>query len=144
MTGLRGFFFAVTVIACAPGARAVADPPSPSPSTYEAVFKPLLRSERDYADLGPAGPFYPQAAISREHGRATARPGEAVLECRTRRSGELSGCKVILSRPLEEFGLAARALASQRRIGVSSELPEGQIVRVHVPFDPSTPAQIAP
>jgi hypothetical protein len=127
------------------GTSALAQPAaSPSPPTYEATFKPLPRSEREFAALGPVGPFYPQAAISQEGGRVKVIAGEALLECQIARSGDLDRCKVISATPLTQFGYAAKAMASQRRIAVSRGPSEGQIVRVHVPFEIGTPAQVAP
>lgn len=42
---------------------ALGETPEPQQlKTFQAEFRPLKKSERSYAKLGPAGPFYPQRA----------------------------------------------------------------------------------
>lgn len=104
----------------------------------EAQFKPLARAERSFAPLGPAGPFYPQAAAM---GRQS---GEASLECLTGKDGALTRCKILSEAPRGfSFGAAAKVMADRKRIFVQAA-PPGQTVRVRVPFAIGAPAQMEP
>jgi hypothetical protein len=108
-----------------------------APATMDAVFAPLKRSEARWAALGPAGPFYPVAG--------QVQPGEAVLECRMKPEGRLSGCRVISETPRgKNFGVAAQVMARRGHIRAPAFTPEGSDVRVRVPFQPGAPVEIAP
>jgi len=145
MTLQQYTYLAVTLVVIGFGNGALAQPTaSPSGAMFEATFKPLLRSESGYAALGPAGPFYPRSAISRNGKDVNVLRGDAVLECKSTRSGELNDCKIVSANPLKEFGLAAKVMAARRRLSVAGGPVDGQVVQVHVPFDPGTTAQVAP
>jgi len=139
---LRGVLL-VSLGLCGP-AFGQPDTTTEGPTTYDAIFKPLLHSEARYAVLGPVGPFYPEVAITYTHAGASVRTGEAILECQIKGSGQLDRCKVLSSNPMPVFGVAAQRMAAMRRIIVSGGPPDGQRVRVRVPFDPATKAQVVP
>src|SRR4051812_162263 len=104
-------WIALAMLASEPAAVA---PLGVEPPVYEAEFAPLRRSERQYAGLGPAGPFYPEAA-------ARARKnGEAVLQCVAIDGGALKQCRVMSDTPRDlNFGVAARVMSERKRISVS-------------------------
>jgi hypothetical protein len=104
---------------------------------YDAVFKPLRGYEAAYADLGAAGPYYPDRA-ARE-----GRWGGAIIDCRVRAGGELADCRTTLENPRGlGFADAALLMASRGRITVTPDAPVGQIVRVRVMFDPRVKAKV--
>jgi hypothetical protein len=110
-----------------------------SPTVVEVTFAPLKRSEARYAKLGPAGPYYPQAA-------ASARvDGEAILDCEVKEGGVLAKCRMISQTPKNsEFAPAARIMAERGHILAVASAPVGQRVLVRVPFVRRAPAAIAP
>jgi hypothetical protein len=113
--------------------------------TYEVAFVPLPSSERRYAALGPVGPFYPQNAVRQKGGGVGVTTGEAILECHTGAAGGLDHCKIISEAPTGfDFGVAARVMADRRRIIVENGPPEGEAIRVRVPFTPDVRAKVAP
>jgi hypothetical protein len=110
------------------------------PPIYEAAFRPLRRSERMYAPLGPVGPYYPQVAVDRR------KSGDAVLSCQVGESGTLKKCKPVSDNPVNlNFALAARAMANQNRIFVADQaLVEGETILVRVPFVLGAPVTVEP
>jgi len=107
------------------------------PLIEEVRFAPLLKLERVYTGLGPVGPFFPVAAVD------ARKNGEAVIECRTGRSGELKRCKVIAETPARyDFGAAAVVMAERKRIFAAGDHAPGELVRVRVPFRLGVPAAV--
>lgn len=104
---------------------------------YEAVFKPLKRSEAQYAYLGPVGPYYPERAS------ADGIRGGAVIDCRVQEGGKLAECKAAAEKPAG-YGFPDAALIMARRglITVGPEAPLGEIVHVRVMFDPKMKAEV--
>lgn len=119
---------------------AAGDASDPAPrvceaTVVEATFAPLLRSERSAARFGPAGPFYPQAAGSRN--------GEALLQCEIGAGGALKDCKVLSERPERaNFGVAARIMSERRRIRAHVPDAVGACRVVRVPFVRGAPVEI--
>ena len=105
---------------------------------YDAAFRPLTKSERSYAELGPVGPYYPQAA-------ANARmSGEATLNCRVAAGGALRKCKPVTEIPKNSnFAVAARIMADRKRIFVTGA-PPGETILVRVPFVFGAKATVGP
>ena len=123
---------AMLAFALAQGAEAAAPP------VYEAVFRPLRKSERSYARLGPVGPFYPQVAAD------AGRSGEATMSCRVAAGGALEACRPVAEGPLRfNFGVAARVMADRKRIVVDGA-SVGETVLVRVPFVLGAPASAEP
>lgn len=52
----------LTLMLMAAGLGQAVGAPSEQMPAYEASFRPLRKSERNYQKLGPAGPFYPERA----------------------------------------------------------------------------------
>lgn len=120
---------------------ALASAAEPSPQqqqTFEAEFRPLRKSERSYAGLGPAGPYYPQRASDE---RAS---GYGLISCRVAADGELERCKLVGETPWNSnFAPAARRLAERKRIFVKGATP-GETILVRVPFVLGAPATVEP
>ena len=104
---------------------------------YDAKFKPLKRSEAEYAKLGPVGPCYPDRAA-----RQGVRGG-AVIGCRVESGGVLTDCRAMAEKPAD-FGFSQAALVMARRgvITVGTDAPVGEIVHVRVMFDTTAKAAI--
>lgn len=106
---------------------------------YDAVFRPLKKSERSYARLGPVGPYYPQVAVN------ARRSGEATLSCRVAAGGELEKCKPVAESPVKSnFAIAARIMADRKRIFVTGAPLVGETILVRVPFVLGAPATVEP
>lgn len=106
--------------------------------TFQAEFRPLKRSERSYAKLGPAGPFYPQRAFD---ARAS---GHGLIRCQVSDRGNLAKCRIVDERPWNSnFAPAARIMAERKRIFVTGADP-GETILVQVPFVLGAPAVIEP
>jgi hypothetical protein len=106
---------------------------------YEAVFRPLKKSERSYARLGPAGPYYPERAFNARTN------GQAILRCRVAAAGELQNCKPVSEAPADsQFAIAARIMADRKRITVAGVAAAGETILVRVPFVLSAPAEMEP
>lgn len=120
-------------------AFALAQAPEPADETiHAAVFAPLAKAEQRFARLGPAGAFYPDAAVRKR------RNGKAVLRCVAGPAGRLDRCEVVSeSPPRLHFGAAARVLAERGRITVA-DAPAGAVVFVGVPFTIGAPAEVQP
>ena len=115
------------------------DGPNTATVTYEVNFAPLKRAERDYADMGPAGPFYPAGASDNR------KSGEAYLRCVAKTAGILEQCRVISENPSGfAFGEAAQVMANRHRITAAGSPPPGETIRVRVPFDLHARAKIEP
>ncbi len=100
-----------------------------APKVYEVEFAPLAPSERQYASLGPAGPYFPEFAF-RKH-----QSGEALLHCTAGQDGELKQCIHGEENPGGSgFADAARMLAARRRIRAVDGTPVGISIAVRVPF----------
>lgn len=115
------------------------------PPVHDVSFLPLPSSEREYAALGPVGPYYPQSAIRRTGGGVAVTHGTAVLDCQVKPDGGLDRCRIVSETPSGYgFGAAAKRMAERGRVRVA-DLPPGETtVRLRVPFDPKTPVAIAP
>lgn len=115
-----------------------ATPDAPSPKTFQAEYRPLKRSERHYARLGPAGPFYPQRA-------SDARvSGDGLIKCQVADEGRLTKCKLVDETPWNSnFAPAARILAERKRIFVTGAAT-GETILVRVPFVLGAPAEVEP
>lgn len=120
-------------------ALAQATPPEPSElRTFQAEFRPIKKSERTYAKLGPAGPFYPQRAFD---ARAS---GHGLIRCQVTDKGDLAKCKPVDEKPSNSnFAPAARIMAERKRIFVTGAAP-GETILVQVPFVLGGPAVIEP
>lgn len=106
--------------------------------TFQAEFRPLKKSEKSYAKLGPAGPFYPQRAIN---ARAS---GHGLIECQVADEGDLTKCKLVSEAPSNtNFAPAARIMAERKRIFVKGATT-GEKILVQVPFVPGTPVEVEP
>lgn len=104
------------------------------PKVYEIEFAPLPPSERQYASLGPAGPYFPEFAF-RKH-----QSGEALLHCTASQDGELKQCIQGEENPGGSgFADAARLLAARRRIRAVGGTPVGTPIVVRVPFALGSP-----
>lgn len=121
--------------------RVVVGPDMPATVTVPIQFKLPPRElvatfpkvDRNYADFGPAGPYYPMIAIERRLG------GYAVLACDLAGDGGLSGCTVAEEAPADVgFGEAALRMAEKRYIvgepRPGSAAGSSEQVRVLVPF----------
>jgi TonB family protein len=127
---------AVSAVAVLIQAPAAADPGPVSP-VYDAVFAPLKRSEAQYKNLGPVGPWYPERAAQ------AGRRGGAVIDCVVGEGGRLTKCAVILEKPSnEDFGAAARVMARSGHIMAPPDAPVGQIAHIRVLFDPAMPVEL--
>lgn len=108
------------------------------PKTFQAEYRPLKRSERDYARLGPAGPFYPQRAFD---ARVS---GDGLIKCQVADEGRLTKCKLVDETPWNSnFAPAARILAERKRIFVTGAAT-GETILVRVPFVLGAPAEVEP
>ncbi|MBU1378078.1 MAG: energy transducer TonB [Alphaproteobacteria bacterium] len=106
--------------------------------TFQAEFRPLKRSERSYAKLGPAGPFYPQRASD---ARAS---GYGLIKCQVADDGDLTKCKLVNETPWNSnFAPAARIMAERKRIFVTGATT-GATILVQVPFVLGGPAAVEP
>lgn len=104
---------------------------------YEVEFAPLLPSERRFAYVGPAGPYYPERAF-RNH-----QNGEGRLRCVVGAQGSLQQCVPFAEGPTGYgFADAARILAERRRVRVTGAASEGESVMVRVPFVIGAPATV--
>jgi TonB family protein len=122
---------AAAILVQAPAADSTARP------VYDAVFAPLKRSEAQYAELGPVGPYYPDRAARNGKG------GGAVLDCEVQENGRLTKCRAVGEKPSGwGFEEAAMVMAKRGRISVSVDAPVGQVVHVRVLFDPKMKAEI--
>lgn len=109
-------------------AAAADTPPSPPP-VHAAVFEKLDPMHRRFFRYGPVGPYYPELAARR------GVTGEAVLECRTIDRGRLVDCAIISETPPGYFfGAASMRMAGGGLVHAEETAPEGQIIRVRVPF----------
>ncbi len=105
-----------------------------APKVYEVEFAPLAPAEREYAGLGPAGPYFPEVAL-RMH-----MSGEALLHCTAGQDGELKHCVKGEESPSgSAFADAAWLLASRRRIRAVGDAPVGTSIVVRVPFAVGAP-----
>jgi len=119
-------------------AEAVPPPEPQQLKTFQAEFRPLKRSERSYARLGPPGPFYPQRASD---ARAS---GYGLIQCQVADDGDLTKCKLINETPWNSnFAPAARIMAERKRIFVTGATP-GETILVQVPFVLGAPATVEP
>jgi TonB family protein len=104
---------------------------------YDAIFAPLKRSEAQYADLGPVGPYWPERAVREGKG------GGAVLDCLVKENGRLAKCKAVGEKPTGwGFEEAALIMAQRGRISIAPDAPVGEVVHVRVVFDPKMKAQV--
>lgn len=132
---LIGVLATVVWLVGAPGAP---ETPGVQPTTYQAEFAPLRRSERNMRRLGPVGPYYPQVAVESQMS------GEATLECRAGELGTLEACKILSETPPGfYFGAAAARMAQAKRITVQGSPPLGETIWVRVPFTLGAPASVA-
>jgi len=111
-----------------------AEPPQ---KTYEVEFAPLAPSERQYAHLGPAGPYFPERALRNNQS------GEGRLSCTAGVDGDLQGCVEVNERPSGSgFSIAARILADRKRIRAAGAPAAGESIIVRVPFVLGAPATV--
>ena len=109
----------------------------PSQKTYEVEFAPLAPSERQYAHLGPAGPYFPDRAVRNK------RSGEGRLRCTAGMDGDLQGCVEVDEQPSgSDFSAAARILADRKRIRAAGTPQAGESIIVRVPFKLGAPAAV--
>jgi hypothetical protein len=115
------------------------------PVIHDVTFVPLSASEREYAALGPVGPYYPVSEIHQKGSGLSVTNGEAVLDCRVQAGGMLDACRIVSQRPVSStFGPAAQRMALKRRIFVTDAPPGADRVLVRVPFDPKMPVTFSP
>lgn len=101
----------------------------PVDKVYDVAFAPLAPSERRFAGLGPAGPYYPDRASRAEQN------GEARLRCVAGANGDLLQCAILAETPQDSgFGLAARILADRKRVRATAAPTVGEPITVRVPF----------
>ncbi len=101
----------------------------PAQKIYEVEFAPLAPSERQYAHLGPGGPYYPERAF-RNH-----QNGEGQLRCKAGADGDLQQCVQFAEGPAGSgFADAARILADRKRVRATGAPPVGESIVVRVPF----------
>jgi hypothetical protein len=111
-----------------------AEPPQ---KTYEVEFAPLAPSERQYAHLGPAGPYFPDRAFRNNQS------GEGRLRCTAGVDGDLQGCVEVYERPSgSDFSVAARILADRKRLRAVGAPAVGESIVVRVPFVLGAPAAV--
>lgn len=127
----------VALFSLAAGQPSDAAPPAATPQVYEAEFAPLHRGEKEYANLGPVGPYYPD-----RYARMRLN-GEAILKCEAAEAGVLKGCGVASATQIE-FGLAARMLAYRKRITAAGSPSPGETIFVRVPFIIGAPVAVEP
>jgi hypothetical protein len=109
----------------------------PGQKIYEVEFAPLAPSERQYAHLGPAGPYYPERAL-RNH-----QNGEGQLRCIAGVDGDLQQCVPFAEGPAGSgFADAAQILADRRRVRVAGSPPVGESLIVRVPFTTGPPVNV--
>jgi len=109
----------------------------PPQKTYEVEFSPLAPSEREYAHLGPAGPYFPDRAYRNNQN------GEGQLRCTAGVDGDLQGCVEVYERPSGSgFSIAARLLADRKRIRAVGAPAAGESIIVRVPFVLRAPATV--
>ena len=129
----------VTIMALALALAQTPEVSAPQQPVFDAAFRPLKKSERNSARLGPVGPYYPQLAVD------ARRNGEATLSCRVAPGGELEKCKPVAERPANlNFAVAARVMADRKRIFVTGDPPVGETIFVGVPFVIGAPATVEP
>jgi len=129
------FLITMAVLAMEQSADAAPQPQQ----VYEARFLPLKKSERTYARLGPAGPYYPERAFN------ARTSGQAILRCRVAAAGELQNCKPVSETPADsQFAIASRIMADRKRITVAGTVAAGETILVRVPFVLGAPAEVEP
>jgi len=107
----------------------------PMQKIYDVEFAPLAPSERQYAHLGPAGPYYPERAFR------THQNGEGQLRCKAGLDGDLQQCAPFAERPAGSgFAEAALILADRKRVSAMGAPPAGESIIVRVPFAIGAPA----
>jgi TonB family protein len=103
----------------------------PPMRTTQAIFGKIPGG---YAELGPAGPYYPERAMRLN------KQGYAVLACHLAKTGRLSDCTVVDEAPADfGFRYAALKLVERRLLTAAPRLVDGvpledEIVQVVVPF----------
>lgn len=119
-------------LVCAPASAQPSPPDGDTPAPREAIFP---KSDAHFAQLGPAGPYYPQVALARRLG------GEALLNCSVTDKGALKACKIISETPRKmDFGKAALVMSRRGWIAAEPRIVDGQSVEetnvlVRVPFE---------
>ena len=109
----------------------------PTPKIYEVEFAPLAPSERQYAYLGPAGPYFPENALQM-HQR-----GEGRLRCIVGADGDLLQCVQLAEGPAGSgFASAAQVLADRKRVRVTGSPPLGERITVRIPFAIGAPVSL--
>lgn len=125
---------AICAAFAAGAAPAFAHEAAPAAPIY--MVEPIFNKQpKEYENLGPAGPYYPDRAY-----RAGTN-GAAILKCHLLATGALKNCEIVGEGPKDfGFGPAARIMTERGQITAAPRLVDGapvadEVVGVRVPFE---------